>query len=299
MTETFDLGIVVPLYDKKATARQSVSRLLAQTVRPARVVVVDDGSTDGSPDELAGLEGVTLIRQANAGPSAARNRGVAELTTEWVAFADADNLWSLDRVERVRAALARHPEADWLAGSYWACWPDGRREALPPWQGGDGTFDYFDRAAGLPGLHCSETVVARRSLLGEIGGFNERLRCYEITQLYLRLAARRAVAGFVAAPTVEVFLDTPSSLYAEKRHAPAVLLAYAEELLAIRSGFARPPAYLTGLAADHLRECVYFACRRGEYAAARDVLRRYGAWLPAGARWKARARCLLARLRGQ
>src|SRR5262249_27922944 len=115
MAERFDLGIVVPLYNKRATVRRSVARLLEQTRPPAQVVVVDDGSTDGSPDELALLAGPhTLLRQANAGPSAARNRGVAELRTEWVGFSDADDLWTLDRAERLGDFLSRHPGVDWL-----------------------------------------------------------------------------------------------------------------------------------------------------------------------------------------
>jgi glycosyltransferase involved in cell wall biosynthesis len=300
VSDPFDLGVVVPLYNKRPTVRRSVLRLLEQTVRPAQVVVVDDGSTDGSPEELADLAGrCTLVRQANAGPGAARNRGVDLLTTEWVGFADADNLWGLDRVGRVRDLVRGRPNVDWLVGSYWACYPDGRRVALPAWSGGDGVFSYFDRAAGLDGLHCSETLVVRRSLLREAGGFNERLRCYEITQLYLQLAARRPGVGFVAEPTVEVFYDTPSSLYAEKRHSPTVLRAYAEELLALRAKFREPPAYLTRLAAEHLHECVYFACRGGEFDVARAVLREHGAWLSAAARLKARLRCLMARLRGR
>jgi hypothetical protein len=299
MAETFDLGVVMPLYNKKATVRASVARLLEQTVRPAEVVVVDDGSSDGSVEELAGLAGrFALVRQANAGPSAARNRGVAELRTEWVGFADADNLWGIDRVERVRDFIGRHRDVDWLAGCYWNCFPDGQRALYPAWPGGSGTFAYFDRVEALPGLHCPETLVVRRSLLREAGGFNERLRCYEITQLYLQLAARRPVAGFVAEPTAEFFCDTPSSLFAEKRHSPAALLGYVEELLALRQRFAAPPAYLTRLVAEHLHYTVFFACEGGDLALARDVLRRHGKWLPRSVRWKTWLHCLLGRLRG-
>jgi glycosyltransferase involved in cell wall biosynthesis len=298
MAEQFELGVVVPLYNKKDTVRRSVERLLQQTVPPAQVIVVDDGSSDGSAGELAPLEPrCTLLRQANAGPGAARNRGVALLRTEWVAFADADNLWQPDRLERVRDLVTRHPEVDWLAGRYWTCLPDGRRSLAPAEEVAD-TFTYFDRVAGLPGLHCSETLVVRRALFQRAGGFNERLRCYEITQLYLQLAAQAPLVGFVGEPTVEVFIDTPSSLYAEKRHSPAVLLAYAEELLALRQRFLAPPAFLTRLVAETLHECVYFACRGGEFDLARDLLRRHGDWLGPVVRWKARLRCLLGGLRG-
>ncbi len=108
MAETMDVGVVVPLYNKAASVRQSVERLLDQSVRPARVVVVDDGSSDGGGARLDPLaERLTLVRQPNAGPSAARNRGASLLRTEWVAFADADNLWDVRRLERVRAFLQR------------------------------------------------------------------------------------------------------------------------------------------------------------------------------------------------
>src|SRR5436309_788787 len=127
MTATLDLGIVVPLFNKADTVRRSVGCLLDQTVRPAQVVVVDDGSTDDSVARLAPLaDRITLVRQANAGPSAARNRGVAMLRTAWVAFADADNLWCPERVASIAAFQQRHPEVDWLTGRYWNRAPDGR-----------------------------------------------------------------------------------------------------------------------------------------------------------------------------
>jgi glycosyltransferase involved in cell wall biosynthesis len=297
MSTTLDLGIVVPLYNKAAAVRRSVGCLLDQTVRAAQVVVVDDGSTDDSVAQLAPLaERITLVRQANAGPSAARNRGVALLTTAWVAFADADNLWSPDRLERVAALQQRHPGVDWLTGRYWNCSPDGRRTLVPPLEHGKEVLSFFDDVGGLPGLGCSETLVVRRTLLDEVGGFNERLRCYEITQLYLQLAARCPRAGFVAEPTVEVLTDTASSLFAQKRHSPPVLLAYAEELLRLHQRLTPPPAYLTDLIAQVLQACVYFACEDGDYDLARRVLRGHGRWLKRSVGWKLWGRCLVGRL---
>lgn len=300
MANTLDIGIVVPLYNKEAMARRSIERLLEQTVPAARVVVVDDGSTDQSVAQLAPLaDRITLVQQANAGPSAARNRGVAQLQTEWVAFADADNLWDPRRLERVQRFIGQYPNVDWLTGRYWACYPDGRRLSAPPWSGPDSPIAYFDRAAQLPGLHCSETLVVRRALFQQVGGFNEKLRCYEITQIYLQLAAQVATAGFIAEPTVEVFYDTAASLYAEKRHAPAVLRAYLEELLRIHQRLAAPPAYLGQLIAETMRDCVYFGCQEGDFKLVRDLLRQHGHWLPPAARWKAWLRCLAARTRGR
>src|SRR5436190_21762043 len=83
-----DLGIVVPLYNKESTITRAIESLLSQTERPRRIVVVDDGSTDGSLGAIAPYrDEITILKQSNAGPGAARNRGVQELDTEWVGFA--------------------------------------------------------------------------------------------------------------------------------------------------------------------------------------------------------------------
>lgn len=295
--ETLDLGIVVPLYNKAAVVRRSIGCLLEQTVRPAQIVVVDDGSTDDSVAQLAPIrEQITLVRQANAGPSAARNRGVALLQTAWVAFADADNLWCPQRVQRLAAFQQQHPSIDWLAGRYWNRAPDGQRTVIPSAETTKDVLSYFDVVDALPGLHCSETLVVRRSLFDEVGGFNERLHCNEITQMYLQLASRRPTVGFLAEPTLEVLIDTPSSLYVEKRHSPGVLLAYAEELLRLQERLSPPPAYLTKLIADILHDSVYYACKNGEFDVARQVLRDHGRWLKRIVGWKVWWRCLLGRL---
>jgi hypothetical protein len=223
---------------------------------------------------------------------------VRELRTEWVAFADADNLWSRDRVAQVSDFLRRHPDVDWLVGSYWACTPDGRRTAMPSGTDAE-TFRYFDRGLHTDGLHCSETLVVRRGLFDTVGGFNEKLRCYEITQMYLKLAVVSPRVGFVKEPTVEVFFDTPSSLFAQHKHSPQVLLAFCRELLAVRSLLVTPEASLDRLIAEHFRDCVYFACRDGDFKVAREVLRQYGFWLKPMERWKAWLRCLMARVSGR
>src|SRR5262249_43700115 len=160
----------------------------------------------------------------------------------------------------------------------WNVYPNGQRQIVPHWPQKDTTFAYFDRAADLPGLHCPETLVVRRELFQKAGGFNERLRCYEITQMYLQLAALRPVAGLIAEPTVEFFPATPTSLYVEKRHASTALRAYAEELLTLHNQLSPPPAYLARLIEENVQDCVYFACRNGEFELARQVLRDQGNW---------------------
>ena len=88
------VSVVIPAFNAERYIREALDSVMAQTWRDLEVVVVDDGSTDGTREIVAGYgEAVRLVEQANAGPSAARNRGVREARGELVAFIDADDLW--------------------------------------------------------------------------------------------------------------------------------------------------------------------------------------------------------------
>src|SRR6185295_11262370 len=93
------LSVIVPLYNTRAYIAAAVDSILAQTRLPDEIVVVDDGSTDGSPELLAGYAPrVRGIRPAHAGSSTALNRGIGETTGDIIAFLDADDLWEKDKL---------------------------------------------------------------------------------------------------------------------------------------------------------------------------------------------------------
>jgi Glycosyl transferase family 2 len=281
-----DLGVVVPLFNKRATVARAIDALLNQTESPRRIVVVDDGSTDDSLGALAGVsDRVTVVRQTNAGPSAARNRGLQELDTEWVAFADADNCWHRDRVAEINSVIRAHPTLDWLTGRYVRCHPDGKSEIMPPipWTGEDrsGVVDYFEwTAPDLPGVHASETLVARRSLLSSVGGFLGDLRCHEITLMYLTLAVRNSRVGVVGTPTVDIEFDRPDSLYSSLRESAATMLCFAKALVRLSdSAGAAQRALLRGKAADALHTALWLALNDGSLSVSREIIFTYGSLL--------------------
>jgi glycosyltransferase involved in cell wall biosynthesis len=88
-------SVVVPLYNKAPYVRRTLESVAGQTLEDLEVIVVDDGSTDGSAEAVAAFTDsrFRLVRQSNAGPGAARNRGLAEVTAPYVAFLDADDCW--------------------------------------------------------------------------------------------------------------------------------------------------------------------------------------------------------------
>lgn len=107
------VSVVVPLYNKAPYIRRALESVAAQTVTDLEVIVVDDGSSDGSGDVVAGISDsrYRLIRQPNAGPGAARNRGLRETQSPYVAFLDADDRWLPTFLAENLSILERHPTA--------------------------------------------------------------------------------------------------------------------------------------------------------------------------------------------
>lgn len=107
-----DATVVIPLYNGAGSIAETLDSIAAQTVQPARVIVIDDGSDDGGPSIVAQHPlGAELVEQPHVGVAVARNRGLAAAGTRWVTFLDQDDLWHPERLERLLSWLDDHPEA--------------------------------------------------------------------------------------------------------------------------------------------------------------------------------------------
>jgi glycosyltransferase involved in cell wall biosynthesis len=106
-----NVSVVIPLYNKVRHIQRAVESVLSQSFSTFELIVVDDGSTDGSGDVVRHIADsrIRMIVQPNAGESAARNRGVAEAHTNWVAFLDSDDEWMPRFLERVVEAAEARP----------------------------------------------------------------------------------------------------------------------------------------------------------------------------------------------
>jgi glycosyltransferase involved in cell wall biosynthesis len=171
------VAAVIPVYNGAAFVADAIESVLAQTHPVARCVVVDDGSTDGTAEVVERFgPPVRLIRQANAGVAAARNRGAAEASARYVAFLDADDAWAPRKLERQLAA-ARELDRPGLVLCDLDLFDDATgaalgREAMRP---GPGTLRDMVLFEGVAIVSCSSTALLERSLFDALGGFDPRL----------------------------------------------------------------------------------------------------------------------------
>lgn len=103
------VSVVIPTYNRARYVTEAIDSVLAQTVPPDEIIVVDDGSTDNTQDVLKRFgDRIKYIRQDNAGPGIARNTGIKSSKNEYIAFLDSDDLWEPNRLERQLAAAKRY-----------------------------------------------------------------------------------------------------------------------------------------------------------------------------------------------
>lgn len=187
------VSVVIPAYNAERFLGVTLESLRRQTFRDFETVVVDDGSTDGTGRVAGAFPEVRLLRQANAGVAAARNAGVRETRSEWVAFLDADDLWMPGKLaEQIEAAAGS--EAGAVFCDLQIIGLLGEEIPQPP-----PVTVSLEMEALL--LHeesipqaTSSTVLVRRSILEAVGGYDETLATMADWDLLIRLRRRTTFA---------------------------------------------------------------------------------------------------------
>jgi glycosyltransferase involved in cell wall biosynthesis len=188
-------SIVIPLWNKRETVEPAIASALAQSMRDFELIVVDDGSTDGSHEavEAIGDSRIRILTQANAGPGAARNTGMQAARHDWIAFLDADDIWLPDHLAELDRLRVRFPDAGLIGASYVTCGSDGRFRPPRPGPGRLEAINYFERVAnGRPVLWTSSAAIPKTNL-GTIGNFSTGV-VGEDTLYWLRIALALPVA---------------------------------------------------------------------------------------------------------
>ena len=202
------LSVVIPLFNKRSTIQRALDSVLSQTVAPTEIIVVNDGSTDGS-GEVARAMGprVRVIDQSNRGVSAARNTGIEAASGPLIAFLDADDWWQPGFLARIGEMVDRYPDSV-LYGTGFTTFAKGKvtgpygvrpqdlprsaaRQPLP-----FGPVNAFDAWRHGHSLHPSSMVVPKAAAQA-VGGFPEGVSIGEDFIFWCKLAL---AGSFVLSP---------------------------------------------------------------------------------------------------
>lgn len=172
------ISVVIPLYNKETSICHTLQTVLNQSYQEFEIVIVNDGSTDRSVEEAEKVKDsrIRLIHQANAGVSAARNKGIAEAKGEYIAFLDADDEWNKDYLQTQYALTQKFPECGVFACNYEFHDQDGNitktRLNRLLFHEVDGILEnYFEVAlCSHPPLWTS-AVMVKKSAVEKVGGF--------------------------------------------------------------------------------------------------------------------------------
>jgi glycosyltransferase involved in cell wall biosynthesis len=196
------VSVVIPAYNCAEYIGATLESVLAQSHRPIEVIVVDDGSTDGTDAVVRGFREAVYIRQPNGGPAMARNVGIRRATGPYVAFQDADDLWTPEKLSRQLAIMESDPQIGLVFGDMknFAADDDGGPTMFEKYRLGESYFgdprrvvnpiEQLVRMNFIP----TGTVLARREALAAAGFFDESFRQAEDWDLWLRIALRFPIA---------------------------------------------------------------------------------------------------------
>lgn len=192
-------AVIIPLYNKAPYVRKAVESVVRQTYGDWELIVVDNGSTDGSGEIVAGITDsrIRIIRlEDNIGPGGARNYGVSQSTSPWICFLDADDWWEPTFLEEMAGLIERHPVAGIYGTGYYIVKNGKKRIAPIGVEDGfkEGDINYckvYAQTLCMP--LTSITVCIPRKVFEESGGFPTDIKLGEDFLLWIHIALKHKV----------------------------------------------------------------------------------------------------------
>lgn len=225
MGRDLSVSAVVCTYNRAREVCRAVDSILAQTRPPEQVVVVDDGSTDGTREALSRYgPAIDALSQPNQGASAARNTGICAARGTWVAFLDSDDRWLDFHLRDLLAIVDADPGLGWAFSTRLVEMTPGTpaRPEHPPnvldgFVDGRGIAEDYFRVAAR-GVGCPTSgVMIRRDLLAAFGGFDVALRAGEDLDLWWKIARDHPRVGVARRPSIVMTRYREDSLSASAR----------------------------------------------------------------------------------
>ncbi len=211
------ISVVIPTYNRAHLIGECLGSVIAQSVAPHEIIVVDDGSTDNTAEVLEEYgDRVTYVKQTNAGPGAARNNGIERASGDYIAFLDSDDFWTPWTLEVIcevvdapvppTIVLPKREEFDDKSSPFSAPPESEVRESLDIRR--HASFNSF---TSQKAVFSSSALVVRRQSLVDVGGFATNIMAAEDVDLGLRLGEHPGLT-LILAPAMVHVRRTPASL---------------------------------------------------------------------------------------
>jgi glycosyltransferase involved in cell wall biosynthesis len=186
----YRFSVIIPLYNKEAEVERTIRSVLAQSYPPLEIVVVDDGSTDRSAQivEAVGSPLVRLIRQPNAGETAARNRAMTEAQGDYFALIDADDEWRPGFLTEIASMIRDFPDCGLYSTAFDIVDDIGEHPAHTPVV--RGVVENFFRESMCSYVSIPSSSVIPRAVVEDVGGFPEGMRLGGDQYMWVKIARR-------------------------------------------------------------------------------------------------------------
>lgn len=219
-----EISVIIPAYNAERTIAETVQSVLNQTFVDFELIIVNDGSTDGTATAIEQFcdARIRFLSFENAGVSVARNRGIASATGRFIAFLDADDLWTPEKLASQHASLETNPEAG-VAYS-WNTFIDERGNSLGRQNPVYFEGNVYSELLVCDFLVCGSTILVRREAIADAGEFDPELINYQTIDYWRRLARQWS---FVLVPEYQIVRRVVSGSHSSnlERHEKFMMLA--------------------------------------------------------------------------
>ena len=180
------VSVIIPTYNRARYLPTALDSIIAQTVKPLEIIVVDDGSTDDTEQVVAFYhDSVSYIRQENAGPSAARNLGIRAARGSIIAFLDSDDAWLPLKLEKQLNCFTEKPDLGMIGTGYFNC---DENLGNPVWQASFKLAATEREEILIRNLWPTPTLLIRRNCFDAVGMFDEEMKFAEDWDMWTRIA---------------------------------------------------------------------------------------------------------------
>lgn len=217
------ISVVIPAFNSERCINRAIKSVLSQTFSDYEIIVVDDGSTDGTADVVKKFgDRVNYIYQENSGVSVARNTGIAASKGDWIAFLDADDEWLPDKLQQQAELLNRNHSLRWCSTNRYQAdkkrkAPVGNKAAIAKALKGREYFpNYFLAAVAGKCPIVTSAIIVRKDVFDELGGFEPgRVRGQDL-DMWWRIAHYYPKIGYIPEPLAIRYLDIENPI--TKKH---------------------------------------------------------------------------------